>query len=521
MDVLVTYCGEGLDIITDTFIACCKLDYPQARYRVIVLDDSRSIELADIITRLKRSYPNLYHASRNTRVETHSKAANLNFGLRYTENLSETKSDYLAVLDVDMIPVPHWLRAVLPHVHESSHIGLASCTQSFYNLPTDPLLISPNIRFMKSLAILQDYSNSAFCNGSGFVIRRCALESIGGVPESSIQEDLVTSLQLGAKGWETIFLGHEHLQWGLVPDTFAGWVNQRQRWTAGAISVSQYLCSKEAEGLPGNVRIIGGLWGATEILTASAWTLAFLTLPVLVVMQQPLVEWTGTIRFKICFGLAVVDFAAQSSTQILLSSLQDFQLPILNQLSTAWTSPYRLTVALRCYVIPKLSGLGLGMPKFKPSNSPSHGARERDARRSGSRITHSKIILLDCGGFLHLGVLAVCLTGGVIATQTVLLGLKRDQMRLVLRIFLTAVGWPPIFTLWAALMNNALVPVLYAFCPPVLLTRGDFLSRDKDSGVVYPTPKAKDDYFRRGRQDLLYFVCLYYLLMMALVYTLG
>ena len=509
VDVFVTYCGEGLDIITDTIRASCCLDYPQSLYRVVVLDDSHSPELAEATAELRELYPNLYYTSRNIRVQTHSKAANLNFGLRYVENLRRGKSEYVAVLDVDMIPLSRWLRSILPHVHDNPHVGLACPTQSYYNLPyNDPLSVSYDIHSINYLLHLQDYSNNAFCTGSGFAVRRSALESIGGFPEESMQEDFLTSLHLAAKGWETVYLVKEKVQWGLAPDTFAGWVKQRQRWGAGVISISQHLCSERADGLAADVRFSGVVWGVIDSSAALVWTVALVGLPVLVMMQQPLVAWRGTTQLNMLLGLAFLDFAAQSLTQILLSSLLEFKMPFLGQFASTWTAPYRLAVALRFYVLPKLAGYKT--PNFTPTNAPMHGERERAARTEGSLVARLKVILWDCGAYLHLIVLVVCVIGGALTVKVVALEGRRQTVSLLLQELLAGVGWPPLFVFWAASMKNVWVPVAYAISPPALLPRGHFLIRDGGNGVAYPTAQAKDDHVRRGGQKFFYFVCLYY-----------
>ena len=514
VDVFVTYCGEGLDIITNTVRASCRLDYPQSLYRVVVLDDSHSTKLAEAIAELRKLYPNLYYTSRNIRVQTHSKAANLNFGLRYVEDLRRGKSKYVAVLDVDMIPLPHWLRTTLPHVYNNPHVGLACPTQSYYNLPyNDPLSVSYDIHSINYFLHLQDYSNNAFCTGTGFVVRRSALESIGGFPEESIQEDFLTSLHLAAKGWETVYLVREKVQWGLAPDTFAGWVKQRQRWGAGVISISQFLCSKRAEGLAADVRLNGALWGVVDGSAAFVWTVALVGLPVLVMTQQPLVAWSGTIQLNVLLGLAFLDFAAQSLTQVLLSSLLDFKMPFLGQFASTWTAPYRLAVALRFYVLPKL--VGSKTPNFTPTNIPMHGDRERAARTAGSLVARLKVILWDCGAYLHLVVLVICVIGGVLTVQVVGRQVRRQTVNLVLQGLLAGVGWPPLFLFWAAFLKNAWVPVAYAIAPPALLPRKHFLTRDGGNGVAYPTAQAKEDHLQRGGQGLFYFVCFYYGLVLA------
>jgi cellulose synthase/poly-beta-1,6-N-acetylglucosamine synthase-like glycosyltransferase len=60
-------------------------------------------------------------------------------------------------------------------------------------------------------------------------MRRSALDQIGGFPIGSLAEDVCTSSILLGAGWKTAYI-HEPLQFGTVPDSFAGHIKQRTRW---------------------------------------------------------------------------------------------------------------------------------------------------------------------------------------------------------------------------------------------------------------------------------------------------
>lgn len=62
-------------------------------------------------------------------------------------------------------------------------------------------------------------------------MRTEAWENIGGFPEFTITEDLITSWFLHGKGWK-IVLVHEVMQWGLQPDCMVGHLKQRRRWVS-------------------------------------------------------------------------------------------------------------------------------------------------------------------------------------------------------------------------------------------------------------------------------------------------
>ena len=71
----------------------------------------------------------------------------------------------------------------------------------------------------------------AWCTGSGYVMRRQALEDIGGFPTYSLAEDVFTSsLMLGA-GWRAVYVD-EPLQHGLMPDSLSAHLKQRTRWVS-------------------------------------------------------------------------------------------------------------------------------------------------------------------------------------------------------------------------------------------------------------------------------------------------
>ena len=62
-------------------------------------------------------------------------------------------------------------------------------------------------------------------------MRKTALEDIGGFPTGTLAEDVACSSLLLGKGWKTAYV-HEELQFGGVPDSYAGHIKQRTRWVS-------------------------------------------------------------------------------------------------------------------------------------------------------------------------------------------------------------------------------------------------------------------------------------------------
>jgi cellulose synthase/poly-beta-1,6-N-acetylglucosamine synthase-like glycosyltransferase len=56
VDIIITCCGEQMDILIDTIRATCVLDYPPDRFRVIVSDDANDPELSKFVESIRISY---------------------------------------------------------------------------------------------------------------------------------------------------------------------------------------------------------------------------------------------------------------------------------------------------------------------------------------------------------------------------------------------------------------------------------------------------------------------------------
>ncbi|KAI4111643.1 MAG: hypothetical protein LQ339_000514 [Xanthoria mediterranea] len=504
VDIYVPCCGEGDDIVVDTVMAACSQDYPDSLVRVIVLDDSDSMRLSETIAQLrKHRYPNLYYTSRNVHVTIHSKAANLNCGLRYTDALPGGSAEFAAVLDVDMIPEPLWLRTVVPHLLCNPNAALAGPFQYYYNVPAgDPLRVRNDLDEFHAPCVLRDLTNKSPCVGSGFVVRREALDQINGFPEGSTQEDILTSILLSSLGWEMVYI-RESLQWGLAAGTFADWTRQRQRWVVGAISKAQYLGSKAASKSPKAARQEGLISPAVAIISNCAiWTIVMTLLPLLALSGKPLVPSTPYLPSLL--RLAVLDFGAQSLYQALLNSVLDFRASLLCPILAAWTAPYRLAMALRCCIA---IWFGNPLPRSTPTGvSEAVGRAEIEARKNGRSCL--KIIFWDCGAWIYLCSLVILLAG---AAGSVVGAWRVSSTSPILQALGLRIGWPPLFFLWLASVNTVVLPVTYAVSPPPFLERRDLMDKDPFTGVLQPKKSIREAYLAPAGQKMWFAVAAYYL----------
>lgn len=498
VDILVTYCGEGDEMVLNTAKAACACDYPPGLLRVMILDDSRSRKLAQRVEEMKRQWPSLSYGSRNVEVRTHSKASNLNFGLRYLENLKGGRAPYIAVLDADMIPEPQWLRCVLPHVLNNPRAALACPFQRYYNVSKgDPLAIKSDLQPIECVTHLQDFSNNSSCTGSGFVVRSSALDTIGGFPEDSLQEDILTSTYLSAAGWCSVYVP-ESVQWGLGPDTMSAYLKQRQRWTVGIVSVAHFAHSGKAKELPEKERLKLTLWGIAAGCTSFILTLDLVVLPLcMLTTKSPIIPTQQVGDLRSLLRLATIEFSAQTVYRILVSSVFDFRMPIDGAFDSVWHQPWRFSALLRYFVIPKLFGRDL--PTFTPTGTSANDDAERAARAKRSRLACCKVVFWDCGAWTHLIVFLLCTTGTITWLNAALKDYFSNNMgaRNVALMGLRGIAWPPLFLLWAAVAEAAWLPVSYALWPPPLFARDTLMALDTKRGVEYPSENRKREYLQR------------------------
>ncbi len=226
VDVFIPTYNEEIDVLEKTIYGAKHLDYPN--FKVWVLDDGSREWLKKFCEEAGVGYI--------TRSEhEHAKAGNLNNGL------SITSGELFAIFDADFIPAKNFLQRTVGFFIFNKDIGIVQTPQHFFNkdpvqsnLYLDKVWPDEQRLFFSSMAPCRDGWNAAFCCGSCSIIRREAIEKAGGIPTSSITEDLLTTLCLLNVGYRTVYL-NEKLSQGMAANSVAGYFIQRGRWCRGGI----------------------------------------------------------------------------------------------------------------------------------------------------------------------------------------------------------------------------------------------------------------------------------------------
>jgi cellulose synthase/poly-beta-1,6-N-acetylglucosamine synthase-like glycosyltransferase len=218
--------------------AAASQTYPEQSYQVFVLDDARNNNLRQAVEQLNQNMrftspdrlPVVYLARKKSTSSTHYKSGNIRFGLAKTLK-SHSGSRYIAILDADMVPEQTWLERTIRPLENDLHVSMAGPPQQFHNVPAGDILGQDTGVFAQILEPLRDRFGCSQCCGSGFVMRREALDSIGGWPLCNVGEDVICSLALMDAGWRTAHV-NERLQSGVVAGSFHAYVAQRMRWVS-------------------------------------------------------------------------------------------------------------------------------------------------------------------------------------------------------------------------------------------------------------------------------------------------
>ncbi len=81
-----------------------------------------------------------------------------------------------------------------------------------------------------------DFWNATFFCGSCALLRRSALDEIGGIAVETVTEDAHTSLRMQIHGWNTAYINIPQAA-GLATERLSGHVKQRIRWARGMIQI--------------------------------------------------------------------------------------------------------------------------------------------------------------------------------------------------------------------------------------------------------------------------------------------
>jgi len=271
VDILIPTYNESLAVVRPTVFAALSLDWPAEHLRVYLLDDGRRDDF--------RTFADSVGARYLTREDrTGAKAGNLNNALAHSSGA------FVAIFDCDHVPVRNFLTETMGTFLIDEHCALVQTPHHFFspdpferNLGTFRKVPGEGSLFYGLVQDGNDLWNAAYFCGSCAVLRRSALDTIGGIAEDTVTEDAHTALRLHRQGYTSAYV-NKILAAGLATESLADHVNQRARWARGMAQIFRIdnpLCGK-------------GLSWAQRLCYLNAMLHFFSGLPRLVFLTAPL-----------------------------------------------------------------------------------------------------------------------------------------------------------------------------------------------------------------------------------------
>lgn len=225
VDVFVPTYNESVDLLRRTLLAAKWMDYPHETW---LLDDGRRESMRALAAELGCRY-----LSREGNL--HAKAGNLNHALKSADG------DLIAIFDADHAPRRDFLLKTLGFFRDRK-VAFVQTPQDFFNIDSfghrlgKKRVWDEQALFFKIIQRGKDVLNAAFFCGSCAVIRRSALDEIGGFATETVTEDVHTAIKLHKRGYRSVYYG-ESLAFGLAPHSIDTYLKQRMRWGMGSMQV--------------------------------------------------------------------------------------------------------------------------------------------------------------------------------------------------------------------------------------------------------------------------------------------
>lgn len=223
-DFFIPTYNEPLEVLAVTVAGAMAVKWPHETY---VLDDGRRPWVKALCEQLGAHYL--------TRSDNKgSKAGNINAAL------ARSSGEFIAIVDADFVPAPDYLHATLGYFTDPE-VAVVQAPQEFYNRDSfqhagDGSDWHEQTTFYRVIQPGKNHWNSVFWCGSPSIVRRSALEDVGGVSTATVTEDLHTSIFLHRRGWRIAY-HNETIARGIAPENYNAFIVQRFRWAQGAMQV--------------------------------------------------------------------------------------------------------------------------------------------------------------------------------------------------------------------------------------------------------------------------------------------
>lgn len=356
VDVLVPSYNEAVEMLSITLSAAKNMIYPAKLRRVVLCDDGGTDQ------RCNSPDPEVAAAARKRRAELQALCREL--GVIYSTRvrneqakagnmsaaLERLDGELVVIFDADHVPSRDFLARTVGYFVQDPKLFLVQTPHHFIN--PDPIERNLNLKsppesemFYGMIHRGLDRWGGAFFCGSAAVLRRKALDSVGGFAGETITEDAETALEIHSQGWRSIYLNHAMIA-GLQPETFASFIQQRGRWASGMMQMLMLKNPLFRQGLSFMQRLC-------YLNSMSFW---FFPIIRMVYLLAPLAYlFFGVEIFVTTFGEAVAYVLSYMAVVLLVQNavFTSYRWPLISEIYEVAQTPYLISAIFRTVLRPR------------------------------------------------------------------------------------------------------------------------------------------------------------------------
>jgi cellulose synthase (UDP-forming) len=340
IDLLIPTYNEPLNVVRYTALASLNIDWPAEKLHVYILDDGNREEFREFAAEAGIGY-----MTRGDNI--HAKAGNINHALK------SLSAPYVAIFDSDHVPTRSFLQMTVGWFLRDPRLGMLQTPHHFYspdpferNLGQFRVIPNEGELFYGIVQDGNDFWNAAFFCGSCAVLRREALDEIGGIAAETVTEDAHTCLRMQIRGWNTAYINIPQAA-GLATERLSAHVKQRIRWARGMVQILRIE----------NPLFAPNLTLAQRLCYFNAMTHFLYALPRLIFLTAPLIYLIFGFTNVPGYWIAILAYALPHLT---LSSVTNSRIQgyhrhsFWNEIYETVLSPYILLPTLTALLNPKL-----------------------------------------------------------------------------------------------------------------------------------------------------------------------
>jgi cellulose synthase/poly-beta-1,6-N-acetylglucosamine synthase-like glycosyltransferase len=235
--------NEPPHMVIETLDALALIDYPN--FEVLVIDNNTQDEavwkpLEEHCAKLGSRF-RFFHLPKWPGY----KAGALNFALTQTA----ADATIIGVIDSDYVVSHDWLRSTVPYF-EKEDVAFVQAPQDYRDSGENPfkrMCYWEYAGFFHIGMVQRNERNAIIQHGTMTLIRKTAMQRLGGWAEWCICEDAELGLRLFEHNYDSVYMNHSFGR-GLMPDDFGAYKTQRFRWAYGAVQILKRHWRDLAEG---------------------------------------------------------------------------------------------------------------------------------------------------------------------------------------------------------------------------------------------------------------------------------